>query len=88
MVDEKDKKDNSGRNRLIMIIAGGQLQGLGQTLKSLDPDSKGTDDLAGSIAKAGGAVLVAAGAGNVKGVRAALELNIQLSQEWLDDNPA
>lgn len=74
--------------RLIMIIAGGQLQGLGSTLKALDPDNTGNDDLAGNIAKAGGAVLVASGMGNIKGVRQALELNIQVSQQWLDDNPA
>ena len=71
-----------------MIIAGGQLQGLGSTLKALDTDNVGTDDLAGNIAKASGSVLVATGAGNINGVRAALELNIQVSQQWLEDNPA
>jgi hypothetical protein len=77
----------SQRNKLIFIILGGQVKGLGSTLQALDPDRSGNDDLAGNIAKAAGDVLVAVGSDNVRGIRDGLKLNIQLSQQWLDDNP-
>lgn len=77
----------SSRNRLIFLIVGSQLSGVGQTLKAIDPDSKGNDDLAGNLASVAGQVLVAVGSDNIKSVRKALALNIQISQQWLDDNP-
>jgi len=74
--------------KIIYLIAGSQLSGVGQTLKALDPDAKGTDDLAGNLCSIGGQVLVAVGSDNLKNLRQALELNVRLSQEWLDANPA
>jgi hypothetical protein len=74
--------------KIIFLIAGSKLSGVGQTLKALDPDSKGTDDLAGNLCSIGGQVLVAVASDNIKSVRKALELNVQISQAWLDENPA
>lgn len=72
---------------LIFLITGSQLKGLGQTLKMLDSDNVGTDDLAGNLATVAGGVLVASGTGDLHSIRQGLMLNIQLSQEWLDNNP-
>ncbi len=75
------------KRQIIYIIAGSQLKGLGQTLKAIDKDNVGNDDLAGNLATVGGGVLVALGVGDLDSIRSGLELNIQLSQEWLDNNP-
>lgn len=72
--------------RTILIIAGGQMKGLGSTLKALDPDNTGTDDLAGAILNAGGSVVIAAALDNLKGQRAAVTTVRDIAQEWLDNN--
>jgi hypothetical protein len=70
---------------MIMIIAGGQMQGLGMSLRAMDPDDKGTDDLVGHLCQSGGSVLINAGLGNVKGARGAVQTIRDACDTWLQD---
>jgi 6-phosphofructokinase len=70
--------------KTIMIIAGGQLKGLGASLKALDPDTKGTDDLVGNILNSGGTILISAAVNDIKSQRTAVTLIRDAAQEWLD----
>jgi hypothetical protein len=69
----------------IMVIAGGQMQGLGMSLRALDPDDKGTDDLTGHLCQSGGSVLINAAMGNVKGTRGAVQTVRDACDAWLQD---
>jgi hypothetical protein len=69
----------------IMVIAGGQMQGLGMSLRAMDPDDKGTDDLVGHLCQSGGQVLISAAMGNTKGTRGAVQTIRDACDAWLQD---
>ena len=74
------------KKKLLFLIFGAQIAGLGTSLRALDTNTTGSDDLAGNVAAAGGQILTAIGTDNVAGLKKALELNIQISQEYIAAN--
>jgi hypothetical protein len=58
--------------KLICLIAGSQLQGVGQTIRSMDTDAKGVDDAIGLVAQLGGQALVAFGNDQLKNAESIL----------------
>jgi hypothetical protein len=75
------------QKEMLYIILGGQLQGAGRSVKALDTNTTGSDDLIGTICDAGGTVMIAAGTGNLNGQRNAVKLINEISGQWLAENP-
>lgn len=57
----------TGANRFIFLLFGEQLRGLGFTLRHLDPDNQGAEDVIGIVAEQGGQAMTAYGRGDLRG---------------------
>lgn len=74
--------------KVIMIIGGGQLKGLGASIKAVDQDNVGADDLVGGILNAAGTVLISLALGNVASQVKAVTMIRDVADEWLQNNAA
>jgi hypothetical protein len=61
-------------NKFWFAFAGDQVRSIGKTLRRLDIDEKGEDDVIGTLMDSGGRALVAFGTGNVNDFKSYLKL--------------
>lgn len=71
------------RNRILLIIIGAQLQAFGVSLRAMDSDSKGNDDVIGSALQLSGSAIGALANSDTKGFRKYLKLVADSINEFL-----
>jgi len=71
------------KNKLLVLIIAAQMQAFGTSLRNLDSDNKGNDDIAGQILQIGGNAINAFGNGDDKGFKKYLRLIADSIYEFL-----
>lgn len=68
-----------------LFLAASNLSGVGKSLKKLDKNNTGSDDLAGKLLDAFSPVLLAIADDDISSLISALELNVTISQQLIAD---
>lgn len=71
------------RNRILILIIAAQMGSFGQTLKALDSDNKGNDDIIGQVLQIGGNAVQAFANSDDNGFRKYLKLIADSIYEFL-----
>lgn len=61
------------KNLILYLMLGGQVKSFGHTLRAMDTDNKGMDDVAGLMCESGGLALEAYAKGDLKGAKGLLK---------------
>lgn len=71
--------------QIALFISSSTLGGTARTLKTLDKNNTGADDIAGNLCSVASDVLLAVATEDLKDLKAALKLNIETSQKLLNE---
>lgn len=71
------------RNRFLYLLIASQVSSFGQSLRVIDSDNKGNDDVIGSIMQLSGSALMAFLNGDTKGFRKYLKIIADTINEFL-----
>lgn len=89
MADDNDTKKVTGnsRARIAITIAAAGMITAGETIKALDEDTTGTDDIAGKLLSVGGKAMQRLARGDQKGFDKNLKLVADSIYEYLEVEP-
>lgn len=84
MATKTDVSKNS-RARIAIAVASGSMVAGGETLKALDEDTTGADDVAGKLLSVGGKALQKLSQGDTKGFNRNLKLVADAINDYLEE---